>query len=72
MGAIEDFFRRHSVLTYIGLTFAISWGGDLRVVGGPDGSPDIVKQLKALSSIALPAILCPVSSGGGWACAGTG
>ena len=37
MTAIKAFIKRHPVLTYFALTFAISWGGVLLVIGGPGG-----------------------------------
>ena len=38
MTTIKAFIKRHPVLTYIALTFAISWGGILIVIGfGPSG-----------------------------------
>ena len=33
------FIKRHAVAIYYLLTFAISWGGILVLVGGPDGIP---------------------------------
>jgi uncharacterized protein len=38
MARMAEFVRRHVVLAYLALTFAISWGGIL-VVAGPDGIP---------------------------------
>jgi len=35
MRTIEAFIKSHPVLTYFVLTFAISWGGLLLVIGGP-------------------------------------
>jgi hypothetical protein len=35
MSTIKTFIRKHSVLIYYALTFAISWGGILLVIGGP-------------------------------------
>ena len=40
--------QKHSVLTYYALTFAISWGGILLVIGGPGGIPGTPEQFKRL------------------------
>jgi hypothetical protein len=37
MTTTKAFIVRHPVLTYFALTFAISWGGVLLVIGGPGG-----------------------------------
>jgi len=37
MTTISAFIKRHPVLTFYVLAFAISWGGILIVVGGPGG-----------------------------------
>jgi hypothetical protein len=39
MGTVTAFIKRHPVLIFYVLAFAISWGGILFVVGGPDGYP---------------------------------
>ena len=37
MTAITVVIKRHPVLTFYALVFAISWGGILLVIGGPRG-----------------------------------
>jgi hypothetical protein len=37
MDALKVFIRNHPVVTYFALTFAISWGGVLVVIGGSGG-----------------------------------
>ena len=44
MTTIKAFIKRHPVLTYYALTFAISWGGILVVVG-PGGIPGTTEQV---------------------------
>ena len=38
MSTIKAFIKRHPLLTYFALTFAISWDGILLVIGGPGES----------------------------------
>jgi len=54
---ILAFVERHPVLTYCALTFAISWGGFLLVVGGPGGFPATPEQFAALMPLAVLAML---------------
>ena len=42
------FIQRHPVLAYSALTFAMSWGESLLVVGGPGGFPATPEQFEAL------------------------
>ena len=35
MDTLKIFIRNHPLVTYFALTFAISWGGVLLVIGGP-------------------------------------
>ena len=48
MTTIRAFIKRHPVLTYFALTFAISWGGVLLVIGGPGRIPANAEQAKML------------------------
>jgi membrane protease YdiL (CAAX protease family) len=48
MTAITAFIQRRPVLTYYVLTFAISWGGVLLVIGGPDGIPATPAEITTL------------------------
>jgi membrane protease YdiL (CAAX protease family) len=48
MTTIKAFIKRHPVLTFYGLAFAISWGGILIVVGGPKGYPGTPEQIAQL------------------------
>jgi membrane protease YdiL (CAAX protease family) len=45
---IGAFAKRHPVLAYYALTFAISWGGVLLLVGGPRGIPGTPQQIASL------------------------
>src|SRR5215204_5622442 len=56
MKTIKAFIERHPLLSYFTLTFAISWGGFLIVVGGPGGIPGTKEQLETLLPIALLAM----------------
>lgn len=53
---IEAFIKRHPVLTYYAIAFAISWGGILIVVGGPGGIPGTPEQVETLFPFALLAM----------------
>jgi len=64
MTAIKAFIKRHPVLTYFALTFAISWGGMLLVIGGPGGLPGTQEQFETLLPIAILALLAgPIATG---------
>jgi membrane protease YdiL (CAAX protease family) len=56
MTSIEAFAKRHPVLTYYGLTFAISWGG-IFIVVGPGGIPATPEKFTRLFPVVLPALL---------------
>jgi uncharacterized protein len=58
MMTIKSYLVKRPVLTYYILTFAVSWGGVLLVVGGPDGIPGAPGQFETLilsASLALVA-----------------
>jgi uncharacterized protein len=64
MTSLRAFILRHSVLTYFALTFAISWGGVLLVIGGPGGIPGTTEQLERLLPFAILAMLAGPSVAG--------
>jgi membrane protease YdiL (CAAX protease family) len=51
----QAFIKRHPVLTYYALTFAISWGVVLLVIGGPGGIPATSEQIARLLPPAVAA-----------------
>jgi uncharacterized protein len=53
MKTIMAFIKRHPVLTFYALAFAISWGGILIVVGGPGGYPGIPEQVSRLFLVVM-------------------
>lgn len=64
MTRIPAFVRRHPVATYFALTFAISWGGVLAVIGGPAGMTGVKAQDSQLFPLALLAMLAGPSLSG--------
>jgi membrane protease YdiL (CAAX protease family) len=63
MTTIKAFIKRHPVLTYFALTFAISWGGVL-ILGAPYGMPTTSEQFEKLWAIVvLPYFLGPSIAG---------
>jgi membrane protease YdiL (CAAX protease family) len=63
MTAIKAFIKRHPVLTYFALTFAISWGGVI-ILGAPYGMPATSQQFeKRWTSVVLPYFLGPSFAG---------
>jgi hypothetical protein len=54
MPAIKAFFKKHPVLSYYLLVFAISWGGILVLIGGPGNIPGSKEQAEKLF---IPALL---------------
>ena len=48
MTTITAFIKRHPLVTYYILTFAISWGGMLLAIGGPGGLPGTPEQVDRL------------------------
>ena len=57
MTTIKALVARHPVATYFALTFAISWGGVLLVIGGPSGTRGIKAQDNPLFPFAVLAML---------------
>ena len=47
---MKAFMRTHPVLAYFALTFTISWGGVLLVIGGPAGMSGTTAQALATCS----------------------
>jgi CAAX protease family protein len=61
---IKAIIERRPLPTYFALTFALSWGGILLVIGGPGAILDSGEQLERLFPIALPAMLVGPSVAG--------
>lgn len=61
---MQAFIKRHSVLTYYVLAFAISWGGGLLVIGGPGGIPATAEQFTGLLPLVIPMLLAGPSVSG--------
>ena len=64
MTTIKAFITRHAVPTYFALTFAISWGGVLLVIGGPGGIPGATAQSDPLFPFVFLAMLAGPSVAG--------
>ncbi len=64
MTTIKTFIKRHPVLTYYALTFAISWGGVLLIIGGPDAIPSPSEQAMKLLPVAILVMLVGPSVAG--------
>jgi uncharacterized protein len=65
MKTIRAFIKRHPVLSYYAMVFAISWGGILLVVGlGPGGIPAAKEQVGALMPFMLLALFAGPSVAG--------
>src|SRR5829696_4109501 len=45
---VPALFKRHPVLAFYALTFAISWAGILLVIGGPGAFPGTPEQVERL------------------------
>ncbi|HLW54423.1 MAG TPA: CPBP family intramembrane glutamic endopeptidase [Candidatus Angelobacter sp.] len=63
MSTIKAFVTKHSAPVYFALTFTISWGG-LLVVVGPGGFPGTPEQFKALLPVAVVAMITGPSIAG--------
>jgi len=64
MTTIKAFIKRHPVLTYYALTFVISWGLALLVIGGPGGIPATPEQARKLLPIAVVGLIVGPSLAG--------
>jgi uncharacterized protein len=64
MSTIKTFIKQHPVLTYFALTFAISWGGILLVIGGPGGIPPTPDQFDLLLPVVVMALMAGPSVAG--------
>lgn len=64
MTTIKAFTKSHPVLTYVALTFSISWGSVLLVIGGPGGIPATPEQAETLFAVVLLAMLLGPSIAG--------
>ena len=51
---MKNFIHHHPILSYYLLVFAISWGGILILIGGPDHIPDTNERAERLF---VPALL---------------
>jgi membrane protease YdiL (CAAX protease family) len=75
MATIKTFITQHPVLSYFVLTFAISWGGLLLVIGGPShipASPEEIARIfpvAYLATVAGPSLTALFLTGlvSGWA-----
>ena len=68
MRTITAFIKRHAVLTYYALVFAISWGGIIIVVGrgavtGTTKPPDVLLPFVYLAMLAGPISSCKSPAG---------
>ena len=64
MMTIKAFIERHPLPTYFALTFAISWGGVLLVIGGPGGIRSTTAQSDPLFPFVYLAMLAGPSVAG--------
>lgn len=63
MTTIKTFIKRHALLSYYALTFAISWGAVLGMMG-LTGLPTTKAQIEALLPVAILAMLLGPSASG--------
>jgi uncharacterized protein len=61
---VKAFLQRHPALTYFTITFLLSWGGILLVIGGPGGIPGTSETTERLLSSAILAMLVGPSVAG--------
>jgi CAAX protease family protein len=59
-----SFIKRHPVLTYFVLAFAVSWGGVLLVIGGPGAIPGAERQVETLLPFVMLAWFAGPSAAG--------
>ncbi len=64
MTTMKAFIERHPLPTYFALTFLVSWGGVLLVIGGPGGIPGTPEQIERLLPLVYPAMLAGPSAAG--------
>jgi membrane protease YdiL (CAAX protease family) len=64
MSPSESFFKRHSVLTYYVLAFAISWGAMLFVIGGLSGIPATTAQMAGMMAPVVASLMAGPSVAG--------
>src|SRR5829696_8880315 len=57
MTTIKAFIKSRPLLCYYALVFAISWGGVLLVIGGPNAIPATEEQFERLLPFAILALL---------------
>jgi membrane protease YdiL (CAAX protease family) len=59
VSSLKAFIKKHPVLTYYALVFAMSWGGILLIVGGPGGIPGSSEEVEML----MPPVLLALFAG---------
>ena len=64
MSTMNTYIKRHPVLIYYALTFTISWGGVLLVIGGPGAISRIDEQFETLLPLVILALLAGPSLAG--------
>jgi membrane protease YdiL (CAAX protease family) len=64
MTNIKSFIKNRPLLAFYALTFVVSWGGILLVIGGPGGIPGTPEQFKRLLPLAIPLMLLGPSIAG--------
>ena len=64
MTTIKALIKRHPLLGYFALAFAISWGGVLLVIGGPGGIPGTKEEFETLLPFVILAMLAGPSVAG--------